>query len=230
MQFARCDGCGLTQTLQGTCRRCGRPLGGAIGSAARAAAPPNPFVSMFAIFIKPRQTIRAIVDEDPTQFVILLTWLSASATALGTGIEKMQEGESRLPFAFYAVLAVYVFPPLAFAYTYTAAALITVVGGWLGGDASFAECRAALAWASIPLIATVPPLFIPHPIVAWALSLLFALWAMVLQVACIAEVHRFAAWRAMIAALLAWILILASLIGFVVALVALLPSPKGGGS
>jgi len=107
-----------------------------------------------AILIRPRQTIRAIVDRDPARYVILLAWLSGVASGLGSITVKA--GRPELPLAFYIGMALYLGPLIGFVHTYAGGALAHMTGSWLGGMATFAECRAALAWGAMPLACTVP--------------------------------------------------------------------------
>jgi hypothetical protein len=105
-------------------------------------------------------------------------------------------------------------PLLSIISLYVAGAIIRVVGGWLGGKATSAEVRAALAWSSVPqivvLILRVPGLVLfgnemfsrakpvimgdPAPryfLVAVLLIDLFLLvWSLILGFFCLAEVLR----------------------------------------
>jgi hypothetical protein len=187
---------------------------------------------MATVMVSPRQTIRAIVDRDATQCVILLAWLSGIAGAVGS--ISIKADERGLPLAFYLGLALYLGPLAGFFHTYTGAALVRLTGGWLGGRATFTECRAAMAWGAMPLICALPLWCIGFSIFGLALvrdrsfglpgtsvirgaELLLAVWAVALQVACTAEVHRFSTIRAILTAVLSWIIFVGVLVAMVLA-------------
>lgn len=228
MPYTRCARCGLTQALQDSCKRCGSAL--ALATPVLRRAPKSALPSPAAILVRPRQTIRAIVDQDPTRYVILLAWLSGVASAFGTITAKA--GDRELPLAFYIGLALYLGPLTGFFHTYTGAALARLTGSWLGGEATFAECRAAMAWGAMPLVCALPLWVIGFSAVGIALirehafgirgtfvilgtQLLIWVWAFTLQVACTAEVHRFSTARALLTAVLGWIVFIGSLIALV---------------
>ncbi len=199
-------------------------------------APQSALRSAAAILFRPRQTIRAIIDQDPTRCVILLAWLSGVAGTLGSITVKASDRE--LPLAFYICLAIYLGPLIGFFHIYSGAALARLTGSWLGGGATFAECRAAMAWGAMPLVCALPLWSIGLSVFGMALlrersfglsatlailatQLLLAVWALTLQVACTAEVHRFSMTRALLTAVLAWILFVGSLVALVLAAMAL---------
>jgi len=234
MEYARCAECGLTQTLQDSCKRCGSDL--APLKPVLRQAPESTLPAAAAILVRPRQTIRAIVDQDPTRCVILLAWLSGVASALGSTTVKA--GDHQFPLAFYIGLAIYLGPLVGFFHTYTGAALARLTGRWLGGRATFAECRAAMAWGAMPLVGALPlwaigfstfgmalvqerAFGIRGTVVILATQLVLGVWALTLQVACTAEVHRFSTTRGLLTAVLAWIVLLGSLVALVLAAMAL---------
>jgi len=115
---------------------------------------------------------------------------------------------------------VVVSPFLAVAFLYINGTLLRWSGGLLGGTAKSVEVRAALGWATVPSILTGlvliafalidPPAAIPanpHFTIAllahdWprlALAAVLGLYALIISVNCLAEVHRFSAWRGLAA-------------------------------
>lgn len=183
------------------------------------------FRPFFALWIAPRETIRRLVDTDPTRYVVGLAMLRG---ALG-----------RLAFAWFGAWS-HSAPlsplwPVGVAFKVVLAAIVGVIGlylgAWLvgifcrvlGGVASAVEMRAALAWSYLPGItaATVsiavvllgavdPPEFKPGhlPVVTGSTIELVLLngvlvgWGVVVQLKCIGEVNRFSAWHALCAILL----------------------------
>jgi hypothetical protein len=107
-------------------------------------------------------------------------------------------------------------------FLYIGAAILTWSGGLLGGVASRVELRAAMAWSQIPGIAAAIILLIavlmgvpvpqamgstlPHIDPAFykvlLVELVLGLWGGMVGLYCIAEVHRFSAWRAFCATLI----------------------------
>ena len=179
----------------------------------------------FALWIAPRETIRRLVDTDPTRYVVGLAMLRG---ALG-----------RLEFAWFGALS-HSAPlsplwPVGVAFKVALAAIGGVIalylGAWLvgifcrilGGIASAVEMRAAIAWSYFPGItaatlsiavvvlgAVNPPQFKPShlPVMTGSTIELMLLngvllgWGVVVQLSCIGEVNRFSAWRALCAILL----------------------------
>jgi hypothetical protein len=179
----------------------------------------------FALWIAPRETIRRLVDSDPTRYVIGLAMLRG---ALG-----------RLEFAWFSALSrrtpVSPLWPVAVAFKAVLGAIVGViglyVGAWLigtfcrivGGVSSAVEMRAALAWSHVPGITAAtlsialvlfgalnPPEF-KHgrlPVMTGSTIELMLLngmligWGVVVQLNFIGEVNRFSAGRALGAILL----------------------------
>ena len=110
-------------------------------------------------------------------------------------------------------------PLLAIAFLYINASILRWSGGLFGGTARPVELRAALGWSSVAsilagLILIAFTLIDPPAIIAvsnppsalallardwpqFVLSTVLSLYAFVISVNCIAEVHRFSAWRAL---------------------------------
>jgi hypothetical protein len=195
-----------------------------------------------AIWTRPRETIRGIVDTDPTRAVILLAWLLGIAALADNAPFNSHRGYS---WVFQATLSVVVGPLLGFYLVYMEGLLVSWTGRWLGGRAGARECRAAVAWSNVPFIATLvlwTPLlcllgdgaFIEatahvdaNPaarVATWAFSgVSFAtlVWSLALKWHCLAEVHGFSTWRGFFTTLLAGLLIVALVVGTVVLALAL---------
>jgi hypothetical protein len=117
---------------------------------------------------------------------------------------------------------------------YLTSAVFRWSGGLLGGVASRVDVRAALAWSQVPAIVAeiillvvvlmgvpmpVPtPGELPHIDPSFYKILLFeavfGLWGLVISLKCIGEVHRFSAWRALVAILIPPLMV-ALVLGFV---------------
>jgi hypothetical protein len=179
----------------------------------------------FALWIAPRETMRRLVDTDPTRYVIGLAMLRG---ALG-----------RLEIAWFTALSqrtpLSPLWPVGVAFRVVLGAIVGViglyVGAWLigmscrilGGVSSALEMRTALAWSHVPGItaaalsialvlfgAVDPPEFKHHrlPVMSGPtielllVNVVLISWGVVVQLNCIGEVNRFSAWRALGAILL----------------------------
>jgi hypothetical protein len=194
----------------------------------------------FTIWTEPRATIRRIVDTDPTRHVVALAAIGPAINALAGQWSKAMESTANLSVlwplwvafnvAFQAVLGV--------VFLYIGAVVLTWSGGLLGGVASRVEMRAAMAWSQIPGIAAEIVLLVavltgvpvpqamggasPHIDPAFYkilfIEVVLALWGGIVGLYCIAEVHRFSAWRAICATLIPALVVMVvlALIFFVV--------------
>jgi hypothetical protein len=194
----------------------------------------------FTIWTEPRATIRRIVDTDPTRLVVALAAIGPAINALAGQWSKAMDSTANLSVlwplwvafnvAFQAVLGVVLL--------YIGAVILTWSGGLLGGVASRVEMRAAMAWSQIPGIAAEIVLLVavltgvpvpqamggasPHIDPAFYkilfIEVVLALWGGIVGLYCIAEVHRFSAWRAFCTTLIPGliVMIVLALIFFVV--------------
>ncbi|MGA9724424.1 MAG: Yip1 family protein [Candidatus Binatus sp.] len=194
----------------------------------------TPFIT---IWTQPRATIRRIVDTGPTRYVIALAAVGPGLNALAGQWSKALSNNANLsvlwPLWVAGVVALQA--ALGVVVLYATAAVFRWSGGLLGGVASRVEVRAALAWSQVPAIVAeiillvvvlmgvpmpVPtPGELPHIDPSFYKILLveavFGLWGLVISLKCIGEVHRFSAWRALVAILIPP-LMLALVLGFAI--------------
>jgi hypothetical protein len=132
-------------------------------------------------------------------------------------------------------------PVFAIISLYVSGALMRWAGGALRGTASSVEVRAAIAWSSIPSIVgaalnvvglatgiisvpVAPQKFEGLRTVAAQFNrfsvivLILAIWAMVIWLKCLAEVHRFSVWKALGASILGAFAAMGALLAVAVAL------------
>ncbi len=175
--------------------------------------PQNPWLS---IWTRPRGTIRAIVRLDPEKHVILLAALAGVGQVLDrASTNYMGDDASLLVIFFIALIGGSIGGIISL---YISGAILSWLGGLFGGQASAVEVRSAIAWASVPLIwamllwipelalygsdmfTSVTPRIDNQP---WALLVLglveivIAIWAIVIFLKCLGEVHGFSAWKAL---------------------------------
>ena len=159
-------------------------------------------------WFSPRATIRRIVDtEMPPSWwpAVALASIVAASMSLGFDADgSVSASRSFMPVCL-AILQT-IGPVLVGPYIYA------FVGERLGGQADPSEIRPAVAWALVPLAvlglcwipvalmhgdATDPSIEVPLHIglLMFIVSVGF-IWSLVAQVIMLAEVHRFAVWRA----------------------------------
>jgi Yip1 domain len=197
----------------------------------------------FTIWTEPRATIRRIVDTDPTRNVIALAAIGPAINALANQWSKALGNNSNLSVLWPLWVAVIVAAEAAIGVVglYLGAAVLRWSGGLLGGVASRVEMRAAMAWAQIPgIVATIfllaavltgvpapqtTPGTLPHVDPSFykvmVVEGVLGIWGLIVGLKCIGEVHRFSAWRALIATLIPGFIVVL-LIGFAIFLIKVL--------
>ncbi len=199
--------------------------------------PPSPspgprFNPWIAICVRPRETMRRILDESPQRMVIALALLVGVAGAFT--IATLPRLPEVLPRAAVALAGVLVAPLVSLLALFAGGFLVGVTGRWLEGTGDAAAVRAALAWSYVPALwvfllfnlpqnlilgmlggggditdlLSNPGLFVLSA-VFWIIGLGLAVWELVIKMKCLGETHRFSAWRALGAYVLAWLIVLA---------------------
>ena len=197
-------------------------------------APARPAYPWLTMFVRPRQTMRQILDGDSTRFVVGLAMLGGVLTVLERASINGMGDRMPVPSIFAIAFPVGVLVGLIM--LYLGGAVIQWTGSWFGGRATAAEVRAALAWGRMPFY-FAGLLWLPYlgffggevfmgemPSVEaqpWLLFVLMNLavlevglgiWGMVTLVLAVAEAHRFPAWNSLGSIVLAVILILVPLV------------------
>jgi len=173
----------------------------------------------FSIWIKPRETIRWIVDTDPTRQVILLAALGGIAQSLDRAAGRSAGDILSIPVIFLLVLFGGSIGGVIS--LYIGGAILSWTGSWFGGEATSEEVRAALAWSSVPgiwalllwipelilfreeIFLTVTPRIDASPLLLFLLlgfavvEAAIGIWSIIIFLKCIGEVHRFSAWKAL---------------------------------
>lgn len=166
----------------------------------------NPWKTMW---LRPRATIRALVNHDPTQNVDRLAILIGITQV----VEQNSAGDGTFQSALVTLALAAVLGPVAgLIGIRISGALSGWIGRKLGGTATNDEVRAAYAWSAVPRITALPlqilfllisPFFSStNPAIGLLLVGLggvltvLGLWELVLTVAALAEVNRFSIGRA----------------------------------
>ena len=175
----------------------------------------NPWLAMW---VRPRATIRAIVEQDPKRSL----WLLAFIYGFTSLLNGFQSFPIALQFGVIPMLLIAViFAPF---WGYAIFSMWSYVVIWVGrlfkGQATFEQGRAAFAWAAVPLIANIPlwvllvlffgdflffgaqdQIMIAGPAVLLLFliligKLVFAIWSIVIYLQALAEVQQFSVLRA----------------------------------
>ncbi len=185
--------------------------------------------------------MRQVLEVNPRRMVHPL---ALAAGALG-GLEAHVPAPASSMMPLPAIVAIKViFGALgALLFLYLFGFLLRLTGRWLTGAGDFVAVRSALAWSMIPNIWSAllllpvfvymgadalnydPSLMLGEPGAAMLLvpltllTVVIAVWSIVIMIKCVAEAHRFSAWHGLGAMLLS-LLILAVPIVMMVAFVA----------
>jgi hypothetical protein len=166
----------------------------------------NPWKTMW---LRPRATIRSLVNHEPTQNVDRLAILMGITQV----IERNNAGDGTFQSVLVTLAMAALLGPVA---GLIGIRISGAVSGWigrkLGGMATNEEVRAAFAWSAVPRITALPlqilfllilPFFsATNPAIGLLLVgmggvlTVLGLWEFILSVATLAEVHRFSIWRA----------------------------------
>jgi Yip1 domain len=181
----------------------------------------NPFLT---IWTRPRATIRGIVNADPAFRVLPIAMVGGMLEALQ--LESLVCAGYQLTVPIIVLIAVALGPLLGLIFLYAGAWIVEMSCRLLGGQADSREVCSALAWSSVPFLATIPlwiirlallgrelftfakPSLSSHPALFYLLAatvipeLVLSIWWMVVTAKALGEVQRFSAWKALSSMLL----------------------------
>lgn len=185
----------------------------------------NPWLS---IWIKPRQTIRQIIDGNPERYVALLAILGGIYRALNQSSKRgLGDDYDLVSIILYCIITGFFY---GFLLWVIFAELFRWIGSWLGGQAKSREIKAALGWSSIPAVVLFL-IYIPLIVIFrrnWFVSssiwmsqevfyfsifvlgpigLILQVWQYILTIFCVAEAHRFSNWRGLVTVILGTLVI-----------------------
>lgn len=176
----------------------------------------NPWLS---IWLKPRATIRQIVETDPEHHVIALAAAAGVVQTLLSAVD--QNYGDRLGLIPILLFALVLAPIVGVIALYLVAVLMRWTGRWLGGVGTLRDLRAAMAWGSTPMVmggigmlvallvaghdlfSTAQPWLTRHPTlmlisgVGLMVQGFAAMWGFFTGLKCVAEVQGFSAWKAL---------------------------------
>lgn len=182
-------------------------------------SPTQPLSPFFSIWVKPRETIRGIVDTNPSKYVIPLTLVAGIGQALNR-LSSQSAGDT-ISLTSILIMGILLGPIGGIVSLYLGGALYSWVGNKLGGQASSQEVRTAIAWSFVPFI-FVMPLWIPELLIFGEelftsstprmdanpfliilllgfilLESIAGFWSFIVLLKTLGEVHRFSAWKAL---------------------------------
>jgi len=215
-------------------------------------APLNPWIY---IWVRPRETIRQIVNAAPDYLVIPLAVMAGLAQALDKAIGRSYGDDFPWPILLFMLI---IFGGLGgIASLYIGGAVFRWAGSKLGGVATSEEVRAAIAWSSVPQIIIIglilihifiyrgeaftsqtpkmdafteqnlafSLLFLVFNISFLAISVVMGIWNLVILSKTLGEVHGFSAWRGLATYLIPGIVMLVLVLVYVIASQAIYSGP-----
>jgi hypothetical protein len=177
----------------------------------------NPWTQMW---VRPRETIRAIIHTNPGYMYPLLCFIYGFPMALQLA-QNFSLG-TRFSAAGIVVGALIVAIILGAVMINIATALFTWTGKWIGGVGTYQQIRAAVAWSNMPAVVNIAIWmtnlavfggrifrsdFIETQFVGSELSVIFltavvqlviAVWAFIITLKALGEVQGFSAWKALL--------------------------------
>ena len=209
----------------------------------------NSITPFFTIWTEPRATMRRIVDTDPTRNAIALVAVGPAISALAEQWSKALGNNANLSvlWPLWVAASVAFRAALGVVFLFIFGAVFKWSGSLLGGVASRIEVRAAIAWSQVPGIAAATVLLlavlmgIPIPVPTtpgkmpaidpsfykvMAVEIVLAVWSFVVSLKCMGEVHRFSAWRALVAILIPPLIVIVA-VGVIVLLISRLSAHHG---
>lgn len=178
------------------------------------------------IWFHPRDTVRAILDTDPSRGVMLLYFLAGINYTITRGYRPDTAGDL---LVLRIIIGVLFFGAIWGAVSYCiAATILQVACGILGGRGDTEEVRVAVAWSSVPMLGNMAFWAVligmygteifrasfgaAHGgealVMVYAANFILSVWSFVLLVAALAEAQEFSVLRALGALLLSALIIL----------------------
>jgi hypothetical protein len=202
----------------------------------------SPFVSMW---LSPRDTVRGILQRDPTYLVVPLGAIGGVFQALSRASEKSIGDHLSLP----VILAIAIpFGAIAGVLgLHVGSALLHFTGKWIGGTGSKEDIRASIAWGTVPALwgglLWLPIILLTGRAVfltdietsgAGAMTLLIAggcllvqagayIWSIFTGLHSLGEAQGFSAWRALGNGMLVFLVVFVPIIVLGVGLAVVIP-------
>jgi hypothetical protein len=190
----------------------------------------NPWLE---IWVKPRETIRAIVQYNPKYLFWLLSWIYGFPALLQFAQNaSLGESLSLLPI----LLGTFIVAPFIGMLGITIiSGLLYWTGQWIGGKASYNYVRAAVTWSNVPNLVNVAiwivlattfggglfmrsfgeSSFLGYQQVvvffAFLIQVIVAVWGFIIGLKTLGEVQGFSAWKALLNVLIPFFMVVIGL-------------------
>ena len=185
----------------------------------------EPLVPWIAIWTRPRAALRQVLDGGSPRRILPLAALGGMAAGLAVATDSGYGDTHSSSMVLAAALSLGILGGILSLVLLTG--LVRLAGLWLGGQGGRRDVMTALAWSSVPAVwglllwlpraallgeetfRSVPASIEGNPPAALFLGLLglaqaiIDFWGFMITLKCIAEAHRFSAWRALGALILA---------------------------
>jgi len=170
-----------------------------------------------SIWVKPRATLKSILDSDPLRTIIPLSIVSGVVSAISwlgfLWTRFPYQKEYRL--ALFALALLIVGGLFGLLNLYLGGWLYRITGSWLGGKGEYRAVKCAVGWSAYPFIMSgilgiLSYIFYHYPLLSLlfgVLNLIVLIWAFILFLHLIGEAHQFSAWKALVAILIGAVLI-----------------------
>ncbi|OAB36950.1 hypothetical protein PMSD_10080 [Paenibacillus macquariensis subsp. defensor] len=177
------------------------------------------------IWIRPRETMRHIINKPTnTGVVILLMLLGGFIFAMNKAASDSMADSMPLDTLFITIICATIIG--AVIYYFLIGGLFYWVGSLLGGTGSYSDVRLSLAYAYIPTIITlliwIPSLILfgtenftsdtPRMdssdgslityLIFEVIEFIIGIWGIFIYLKCLGEAHRFSAWKALLTVIL----------------------------
>ena len=190
----------------------------------------NPWLTMW---VRPRDTIRKIVDFNPKYRFAVLSGIYGFPLLLQIA-QNMSLGE-RLPAYAIVLIALVLCVFAGMIGISIQSALLYWTGKWIGGQGSYLNIRAANAWSNVPNIVTVATwlifvamfgnlaFFYEFPEGAFTgavytvlfllslIQLVISIWSLVIFLHALGEVQGFSAWKALLNVIIPFVIVVAGI-------------------
>jgi hypothetical protein len=186
----------------------------------------NPFLQ---IWFRPRATIRHILDH-PSTFKRLGLWV-IMIVGIIEALNKASErslGDSMNTMSLF-LIAFLVGPISGIISIWFGSWLLYITGKWINGNGTIEEIKMALAWASVPMLFTIPNWiillflyegelfttftptidsnYIPFLVIAF-IEVVILIWMGFVYLKCIGEAQQFSAWKALLNVIISSLLVI----------------------
>ena len=190
----------------------------------------NPWTGMW---VRPRETIRAILSYNKKYMLVLLYWLYGFPVTLQAVQNHSMGSQYSLPVIIVASALVAFLT--GFLGVNISAWLFYKTGRWIGGVGSFHDLRAAVAWSSVPNIVAIAiwavqlvmfgrkvflSMFYTMPLIGTELAVIYIcsvvaiavmIWGFIILLKSVGEAQQFSAWKALLNVLLPIVIIVIAL-------------------